>query len=127
MDPEAQRDLAFLLAELRRENRQQSGLDPALTPPDKATAYVIAGMAADALGWQVAGWKIAAAKPEMQRQLRTDAPIYGRVFAHKRIAGPAVVRMAEQCSPIPEPEYIAELGEDLPPRHRTRRVPLHPR
>ena len=38
MDIARQRDLAKLLAGLRREGRQQIGLDPRLTPTDKDTA-----------------------------------------------------------------------------------------
>ena len=81
MDIKLQRELARLLATLRREGRQQSGLEPRLVPPDKATAYRVAQMVAEELGWEIAGWKIAAIKEEMQRALRTDSPIYGRVFA----------------------------------------------
>ena len=81
MDHKQQRDLARLLAALRRDGRQQSGLNAALVPPDKDTAYCVARLVEEELGWQVAGWKIAAAKAEMQRDLRTDSPIYGRVFA----------------------------------------------
>jgi hypothetical protein len=80
MDATSQRELARLLAQLRRDGRQQSGLDSRLVPPDKATAYRIAGMVAGELGWPVLGWKIAAAKEEMQKALRTDSPIYGRTF-----------------------------------------------
>ena len=116
MDTKAQRDLARLLASLRREGRQQSGLEARLVPPDKDTAYRIARMVEEELGWQVAGWKIAAAKEEMQKQLRTDSPIYGRVFAPGLKASPASVEHARQLSPIPEVEYVARLGIDLPPR-----------
>ena len=49
MDMTAQRELARLLASLRREQRSQSGLAPHLVPPDKATAYRIAGMVAEEL------------------------------------------------------------------------------
>ena len=80
MDADSQRELARLLAQLRRDGRQQSGLDTRLVPPDKATAYRIAGMVAAELDWPVLGWKIAAAKEEMQKALRTDSPIYGRTF-----------------------------------------------
>ena len=38
MDLWAQRELATLLATLRRDGRQQSGLDARLVPPDKAAA-----------------------------------------------------------------------------------------
>jgi hypothetical protein len=47
MDMTAQRELARLLASLRRERRSQSGLAPHLVPPDEATAYRIAGMVAE--------------------------------------------------------------------------------
>lgn len=114
MDLSRQRELAKLLATLRREGRQQSGLDQRLVPPDKATAYRVARMVEEELGWPVLGWKIAAQKEEMQRQLRTDSPIYGRVYATK--VPPFSVERARQCSPIPEVEYQAMLGADLPPR-----------
>jgi 2-oxo-hept-3-ene-1,7-dioate hydratase len=111
-----QRELAGLLAALRHEGRQQSGLDPRLVPPDKETAYRVARMVAEELGWPVGGWKIAAMKEELQRALRTDAPIYGRVFAPMIKTSPLTVAHAKLCSPIPEVEYQARLGTDLPPR-----------
>jgi len=116
MDTWLQRELATLLVALRREGRQQSGLDSRLVPPDEQTAYRIAQMVADDLGWPVAGWKIAAMKAEMQKALRTDSPIYGRVFAPMVKTSPVSVVHAKLCSPIPEVEYQAQLGADLPPR-----------
>jgi 2-keto-4-pentenoate hydratase len=110
-----QHELAILLATLRREGRQQSGLDARLVPPDKETAYRIARMVEEELGWQVTGWKIAAMNETLQRQLRTNSPIYGRVFGGLK-PSPATVEHAKQCSPIPEVEYQARLGVDLPPR-----------
>src|SRR5215471_16916168 len=104
MDSSRQRELVVLLATLRREGRQQSGLDERLVPPDKAAAYRIARMVEEELGWEVAGWKIAAMKEGLQRQLRTDSPIYGRVFAAFKTS-PVTVEYAKQCSPIPEVEY----------------------
>jgi 2-oxo-hept-3-ene-1,7-dioate hydratase len=118
MDVSLQHELARLLATLRREGRQQSGLDPRLVPPDKATAYRIAQMVADELGWEIAGWKIAAIKEEMQKALRTDSPIYGRIFAPMVKASPITVAHGTLCSPIPEVEYQARLGVDLPPRSK---------
>ena len=116
MDAAARHDLVTLLAGLRRDSRQQSGLDPRLTPPDAATAYEIAGDVAAALGWEIGGWKIAAFKEEMQRRLRADAPIYGPVYAHLIATTPHSVAHARQCSPIPEVEFVARLGRDLSPR-----------
>jgi len=116
MDATAQRELARLLASLRREHRGQSGLASHLVPPDKATAYRIAGMVEEELGWPVLGWKIAAMKEEMQQALRTDSPIYGRVYFTKETPHSAVHAML--ASPIPEVEYQAKLGSDLPPREK---------
>ena len=84
MDKRSQLELAYLLATLRREGRRQSGLDPRLVPPEKATAYRIAQTVAEELGWEIAGWKIAATNGEMQKALSTDSTIYGRVFAECR-------------------------------------------
>jgi len=116
MDLTTQRELARLLATLRRDGQQQSGLDPRLVPADKASAYRVAAMVAEELGWTVGGWKIAAAKEEMQKALRTDSPIYGRTFFVKPT--PVTVVHATLASPIPEVEYQAKLGTDLPPRGR---------
>ena len=116
MDTTAQRELAHLLASLRREQRGQSGLAPHLVPPDKETAYRIAGMVAEELGWPVLGWKIAAMKEEMQQALRTDSPIYGRVYFVTET--PYTTVHATLASPIPEVEYQAKLGRNLPPRDK---------
>ena len=118
MENAKQRELAELLAELRRDGRQQSGLDPGLLPPDTKTAYRVAGMVEEILGWEVAGWKIAATSTGMRRALRTDAPIYGRVYAPNVRQGPFAVRHSGLCSPIPEVEYQVRLGTDLPPRRK---------
>jgi 2-keto-4-pentenoate hydratase len=116
MDIAAQRELARLLAALRRDGRQQSGLAEAFVPPDKGTAYRVASLVAEELGWPVLGWKIAAMKAEMQQALRTDSPIYGRAFFVRET--PATFVHATLASPIPEVEYQAKLGIDLPPRDR---------
>lgn len=116
MNARTQTELARLLADLRREGRQQSGLDPRLVPPDKDTAYRVAGLVAEELGWPVVGWKIAAFKDEMQKALRTDSPIWGRTYFVK--ATPYEVRHAILSSPIPEVEYQVKLGADLPARSK---------
>jgi 2-keto-4-pentenoate hydratase len=116
MDLSRQRELARHLADLRREGRQQSGLEQRLVPPDADTAYRIAQMVEEELGWDVVGWKIAGMKPGLQRQLGISTPIYGRVFAPLIKTSPASVEHVKQCSPIPEVEYQARLGADLPPR-----------
>jgi 2-keto-4-pentenoate hydratase len=116
MDTRSQTELARLLAALRRDGRQQSGLDPRLVPPDKDTAYRIAGRVTEELGWPVLGWKIAAFKEEMQKLLRTDQPIWGRTYFVKPT--PHEVVHARLASPIPEAEYQVKLGADLPARSK---------
>ena len=113
-----QHALAKQLADLRRDGQQQSGLDPSLTPPDQETAYRIAHLVEEQLGWEVVGWKIAATNAEMQQALRSDSPIYGRVYAPNVRPSPDSVDHATLCSPIPEVEYQARLGIDLPPRDK---------
>ena len=117
MDDAHQHELARLLAALRRDGRQQSGLATNLVPPDKATAYAVARLVEHYMEREVTGWKIAAQKPALQRALRTDSPIYGRVYA-PILTSPASVEHAKCCSPIPEVEYQARLGADLPPREK---------
>ncbi|WP_225125618.1 hypothetical protein [Bradyrhizobium sp. IC3123] len=77
MDLSRQRELARQLADLRREGRQQSGLDERLVPPDADTAYQVAQMVEEELGWDVVGWKIAGMKSGLQRQLRISARSMG--------------------------------------------------
>jgi 2-keto-4-pentenoate hydratase len=127
MDHPTQRELAKLLAALRREGRQQSGLDARLAPPDKAAAYRVAELVAEELGWTVGGWKIAAMKEEMQKALRTDSPIYGRVFSQFIKATPLTVVHATLASPIPEVEYQARLRRFPSSRPGTGGVPLRAR
>jgi 2-keto-4-pentenoate hydratase len=113
-----QHSLTTLLSTLRRENRQQSRLDPSLVPQDVDAAYKIAADVGRELGWSVGGWKIAAMKAEMQRALRTDRPIYGRVFKQFILARPANFEGRRLLHPLSEIEYAALLGEDLPPREQ---------
>lgn len=116
MDTNQFQALVETLTGLRRDGRQMSGLAADLTPPDEATAYRAAWDVRAALGWEVGGWKIAAFKKDMQRQLRAEAPIYGPVYRHLIAASPHTVQLASQCSPIPEAEFVAKLGANLPPR-----------
>jgi 2-keto-4-pentenoate hydratase len=115
---DTERELAGLLAQLRREGRSRSGLPAHLVPADHDAAYRVAGQVADLLGWRRAGWKIAATGATMQQALRTTSPIYGRVFAPFLHASPTGLAHASLVHPIAECEYVATLGADLPPRPR---------
>lgn len=110
--------LAQLLATLRKEGRQQSGLDPALVPQDTTAGYRVAALVERELGWKVGGWKIAAYKEEMQRALRTDAPIFGRVFSQFVRPTPVAFEHGKLLRPIAEVEFAARMGADLPARER---------
>lgn len=110
-------ELAELLSVLRRDGRQQSGLDPRLVPADKAAAYRTAATVEKRLGWSIGGWKIAAMKAEMQAALRTDSPIYGRVYAQFLHQSPFTFETVRLLHPVAEAEYMARLSVDLPPRN----------
>ena len=108
--------LAALLARLRLENRQQSGLATDLVPPDISSAYRIAREVSRRLGWAIGGWKIAAFKPEMQRRLRAGAPIYGPVYEQHIVSSGALLAGRPLLHPLVEVELVAVLRSDLPPR-----------
>lgn len=110
--------LVDLLVRLRRENRQQSGLEPTLVPPNADAAYRIAREVSRLLGWSVGGWKIAAFKPEMQRRLRTKAPIFGPVYHRDIYVSPATLVGRPLLHPIAEVELVVCMGEDLLPRNK---------
>jgi 2-keto-4-pentenoate hydratase len=110
--------LAVLLTKLRRERRQQSGLDPALVPPDADAAYRVAAAVEGELGWRRLGWKIAATSTALQQALRTTSPIYGRVFEPFQLVSPITMDFAPLLHPVPECEYMVRLAHDLPPRAR---------
>ena len=118
MDLSAQRELARFSPRCAATVASKAASTRALVPPDKATAYRVAALVAEELGWRSRGWKIAAMKEEMQKALRTDQPIYGRVFAPFVKPSPVTVVHAKLASPIPEVEYQARLGADLPPREK---------
>lgn len=108
--------LVTLLTALRRDRRQQSGLDAALVPADADAAYGVAARVAAALEWPVGGWKIAANNAEMQQRLRTPEPIFGRVFSPFLLRSGVTLAHEDLLHPIVECEYAVRLGEDLPPR-----------
>jgi 2-keto-4-pentenoate hydratase len=89
-----------------------------LLPKDTASAYRIAQLVAQKLGWSVGGWKTGAMKEEMQRALKTDKPIYGPVYTQFIRMSPASMSLHSLLNPIVEMEYVAKLRVDLPPQSR---------
>ena len=73
-------ELAKLLADLRRTNRQQSGLHKKLTPISHADAYKVAHLVEKELGWDVGGWKIAATNTKCKRSAANELRLYTGVF-----------------------------------------------
>ena len=108
--------LAELLTALRFENRQQSGLASDLVPGDTDAAYRVSREVSLRLGWNVGGWKIAAFKPEMQRRLRANAPIYGPVYKPQIHLSPMRLEGRRLLHPLVEVELVVRLSAPLPPR-----------
>lgn len=116
MGPDDRAELARLLADARRERRQIGALPSHLVPPTSDDGYRTNGLVADALGWPLLGWKIAATTPEMQQRLRTTEPIYGRTYRRFETTSPATIRHAELLDPLIECEFFFRLARDLPAR-----------
>jgi 2-keto-4-pentenoate hydratase len=116
MTTDAEAAFADLLVELRLGGKPQSGLDAILAPPDAASAYRVAAGVRERLGWSVAGWKIAANKPEMQAALRAEEPIFGPVFEQFIHESPAALDHSKLQHPVVECEYVVRFKESLAPR-----------
>ena len=105
----ADRALAGMLAEARREGRQ---ISTAVEPP--ADPYAVQDEVTRLLGWEVLGWKIAATTPVMQARLRMSEPIRGRSFRRFAVSGPARFRHADLLDPLVEAEFFVTLAADAP-------------
>jgi 2-keto-4-pentenoate hydratase len=106
--------LADLLAQARREGRQVA--PPFDLPADAEQGYAVADQVAALLGWERAGWKVAATTPEMQRRLRAGEPTRGPIYARFVQGSPAVIDHAPLLDPIIECEIVLRLAAPLPPR-----------
>jgi 2-keto-4-pentenoate hydratase len=114
MTPEGRRMLAGLLAAARREGRQVA--PPHDLPADAAEGYAVGEEVAALLGWERAGWKVAATTPGMQRRLRASEPTRGPIYARFVMGSPAVIAHAPLLDPIVECEVLLRLDHPLPPR-----------
>ena len=108
--------LADILTDARRNEHYVPGLTPELVPPDRQTAYRVQDAVSKALGWEPAGWKVAATTPDMQRRLRSAEPIYGRVFKQFIVKSPFEFSLVRLLNPLTECEFALEIGCSLPPR-----------
>jgi 2-keto-4-pentenoate hydratase len=116
MSPAEQQRLAEVLAKARRDGRQVRNLPKELVPATLAEGCAVNARVAELLGFEPLGWKIAATNPDMQRRLRTLAPIYGRTFRRFAMASPALLSRAELLDPLVECEFFFRLARALPPR-----------
>lgn len=108
--------LAELLATARREGHNAAPLTPELVPADRPAAYRVAERVSQLLGWEHGGWKVAATTPDMQARLRSDQPIYGRVFKQFIVDSPFSIRFADLITPLVECEFVLVMKDSLPPR-----------
>jgi 2-keto-4-pentenoate hydratase len=111
-----ERALAQRLTRARADRIAITDLPAKLVPDDRDSAYRVAELVRQGLGWQGGGWKIAGTNPTMQQRLRAHEPIYGRVFAQFIHESPAVIECEPLMMPIIECEFAFELGRDLPAR-----------
>ena len=121
MDLALQHELAQLLATLRREGRQQSGLDPRLVPPDKFTAYRIAQMVAEELGWRIAGYVVATVISVREGHATLDAgakAISPDKPMKERFAGAGAIQFMNE-------EHVVVATERLTVGERVALVPRH--
>lgn len=116
--------LADLLAILRSEARQLSGLvSPALVPATVQDGYQVNALVAARLGWEPLGWKIAGTTPAMRQKLRVTEPIYGRTWRRFACTSPTTFSYAELLDPLVECEFFVTLGRDLPTREHPWTMP----
>lgn len=114
--PSNMQRLADILTDARLTANYVPGLAPELVPPDRQTAYQVQDAVSQALGWESAGWKVAATTPDMQRRLRSPEPIYGRVFKQFIVESPFDCSLGSLLNPLTECEFALEIGQSLPPR-----------
>lgn len=107
-----------VIAAFAAARKSQSPLShlPEPDTPDYDRAFRLQGAVTRELGWEQAGWKIAATNPVMQQALRTTGPIRGRVWRPFVTHSPAEIAHAPLLHPISECEYVVKLARDLPPR-----------
>ena len=109
---------AHIISEHRLSRRRMPALDPAIRPPDEASAYHVQDqlheiMIGAGLG-PVIGHKIGCTTKVMQEFLRIHNPCAGGVFQKSVYRSPAAVRHADYVRPGVECEIVVSLREDLP-------------
>src|SRR5690554_3748099 len=96
--------LVDVLVDARLEARQVKTLDRTWKLRTEDEGYQTMFLVSERLGWQQAGWKIAATNLQVQQQLRTDSPVFGPIFQNHIVQSPAMIAYERLLSPIVECE-----------------------
>ena len=107
--------LSRLLWEARRDGRRVE-VDDRDRPRDEASAYAVQRGAAEASGYEIAGFKIGATAQVAMDLLGVSGPFFGPLFREAFRENDAAVSLPMAHSPGIESEFAVELAADLPRR-----------
>lgn len=110
--------LAAALADAWRSTAAIPRASGADAPASRAEAYAIQDRMAALIGDPVAGWKVGATVPAVQRLEGHDGPIPGRIFGPRVFETPAYLSAAEFPGTKVECEFAFRCAEDLPRREQ---------
>ncbi|WP_431273624.1 2-keto-4-pentenoate hydratase [Variovorax ureilyticus] len=113
-DDAMQTTLVQALVDARRQGTQILKHRAIGTPANEEEACLTMLEVAGQLAWEPLGWKIAATNAEMQRRLRTTAPVLGRTFRRFLLHSPAVISHEGLLDPVVECEFFFRMGRELP-------------
>ena len=116
MPTQANLALAHALAQARLDNKQLTTLSPEWDLHSEAQAIQTMFAVDKRLNWPRLGWKIAATNPALQKQLRTEHPVFGITYQRDLMTSPATVPFETLLDPIIECEFAFKLAQDLPSR-----------
>lgn len=106
-------ELARMLADARRSQRQMTALADRFIPPSADVAYEVNHSVSQRLGWDALGWKIAGTTQAVRDRLRLDGPIYGRTFRRFLADSPARLSWPVLLDPLVECEFFVTLNAPL--------------
>ena len=107
--------LSRLLWEARRDGRQVR-VDGEHRPRDEASAYAVQRAAAEASGYEIAGFKIGATAQVAMDLLGVSGPFFGPLFREAFRENDSAVTLPMAHSPGIESEFAVSLAADLPRR-----------
>ncbi|MFQ5774779.1 MAG: 2-keto-4-pentenoate hydratase [Kiloniellaceae bacterium] len=116
MSPEDRQRAGALLLAARRNRSPILDLPDGCRPRDLAEAYGIQNAFVDAMGGDLAGFKIGATSRRAQDFLAVERPFFGCMSRAGVHASPATLSAGRFIFRLIEPEFAVRLGADLPPR-----------